>query len=641
MWNYDFILPSLLVMLILLIYYFLRPRLPIRMNDSFLGLLLTDSFTILFDFLSTHADEAHTSCSIGMLYFLNMGFFVFYLARIYWFFRFTLNVMNFHGGAHPQVRRWMPAMLALSEVITFSSPLTHAVFSIDAKGYHSGPLYRILYVCFFFYITASVVALMTHRKRMSTYDFASLMGVQFILLMGNVARLLLPQVLVMNVFCLLSILIIYLSFENPDLYLSHQGSAFNARAFRDLLNEWSENDQPYQLLGMILCDYSDKRSIYGGFQMDRTVTLISRYLTAAYPEALVFYLRNGCFGLLGPMEMDFDSIRERLRERFCQPWRTEDTDLNLSVGFVHTDFQEIEGTVDRQIGTFLIALANAGKSGAVEQEVSVSKTLQVINAELEAKRVLERALEQDRVEVFLQPLFDSRTRKLVAAEALARIRDEEGNILSPCVFIPLAEKNGRINQLGEQVFRKTCQFIRDHDLEELGMSWINVNLSPIQCMNRNLAQSFAAILREYGVPANHIHLEITEESMIDYTLLRGQVEALQGAGFEFALDDYGSGYSNLIRVRQYPFRHIKIDMAVVKDYFRERDLLLPAIIQVFRQMDYTITAEGIETQQMAQALTDIGCDYLQGFYFSKPIPFEEFLKKYRPHAGASETGGQR
>jgi EAL domain-containing protein (putative c-di-GMP-specific phosphodiesterase class I) len=133
---------------------------------------------------------------------------------------------------------------------------------------------------------------------------------------------------------------------------------------------------------------------------------------------------------------------------------------------------------------------------------------------------------------------------------------------------------------------------------------------------------------EYAVPAHAVHLEITEESMVDYSLLKSQVDALRSEGFEFALDDYGSGYSNLTRVRRYPFKHIKIDMAVVTDYCTQRDQLLPTLIQVFKQMNYTITAEGIETLEMADALTSIGCDYLQGFYFSRPIPFDEFLEKY-------------
>jgi EAL domain-containing protein (putative c-di-GMP-specific phosphodiesterase class I) len=109
---------------------------------------------------------------------------------------------------------------------------------------------------------------------------------------------------------------------------------------------------------------------------------------------------------------------------------------------------------------------------------------------------------------------------------------------------------------------------------------------------------------------------------------------LRKANFQFVLDDYGSGYSNLTRVRHYPFVNIKLDMEVVWDYHRERDSLLPNIVKAFTQMGFSITAEGIETAEMADSLTEIGCDYLQGFFFDKPLPVDEFVAKY---AGAGKS----
>jgi EAL domain-containing protein (putative c-di-GMP-specific phosphodiesterase class I) len=143
-------------------------------------------------------------------------------------------------------------------------------------------------------------------------------------------------------------------------------------------------------------------------------------------------------------------------------------------------------------------------------------------------------------------------------------------------------------------------------------------------MSRDIPDRFAAILREYSVSTDRIHLEITEQSMIDFSLMREQIMGLHDSGFEFALDDYGSGYSNLTRVRQYPFTNIKIDMEVVSNYYRDRDPLLPALIQAFKKMKFTVTAEGIETADTAEVMKEIGCDYLQGYHFSRPVPMSEF-----------------
>ena len=155
--------------------------------------------------------------------------------------------------------------------------------------------------------------------------------------------------------------------------------------------------------------------------------------------------------------------------------------------------------------------------------------------------------------MFLQPLMDCTTGKRVAAEALVRLRDDNGDLIRPDLFIGMAEQEGHIVRLGEQVLSHVCEFIRDNDMEKIGIKWINVNLSPVQFMSRDIPSTFSEILQEYGVDESMIHLEITEQSMIDFSLLREQIIGLHENGFEFSLDDYGSGYSNLTRVRQYPF----------------------------------------------------------------------------------------
>ena len=252
-------------------------------------------------------------------------------------------------------------------------------------------------------------------------------------------------------------------------------------------------------------------------------------------------------------------------------------------------------------------------------------SIEEINRKLDIRRCLEKALDNDTLEVFLQPLMDSRTGKRIAAEALVRLRDDNGNLIRPDLFISMAEQEGYIVRLGEQVLAKVCRFIRDNDIESIGIHWINVNLSPVQFMSRDVPSRFAEILKEYGVDERMIHLEITEQSMIDFSLLRDQITGLHKNGFEFSLDDYGSGYSNLSRVRQYPFTNIKIDMEVVWSYCREKDVLLPALVDGFKKMNLSITAEGIETEEMAGAMKEINCDYLQGYYFSQPVPMDEFI----------------
>ena len=624
MWNYSFVFPSVLMMLTLLVFFLARRRLPIHTNRTFLGVLLVHLCVVLFDILSSRADENYAIHSAGTLYALNTLFFVFYLARIFAFYLFTLSVVDAKPGRALMILSALP--IAVAELMALSCCFTGALFSIQNGMYARGPYYDVIYVCGFFYCLLSIALILLHAKQMKRGALAGALGYNFVLLAGNIARLIFSNYLIMGTFSMIAIQVIYLAFLNPDLYLTDRGPAFNMRGFQAVLGEMSQHKK-YHILGFIIQNYSQERSILGGDQMDLGITQINQYLSKTFPDLLPFYLRSGRFVLLGKSSAPWAAIQRQIAERFQSGWPGENAPIYLGITFASITSESNLSSADRIISNLVLAFEDMSMAPAAFGE-DASGSLQEIDQQVDILRSLERALEHNAVEVFLQPVVDSHTNRIVAAEALARIRDDEGRIIPPGLFIPIAERGGFINQLGEQVFEKTCIFIREHDLTALGLEWINVNLSPIQCMQRDLAKRFGEILQRHRTPAESIHLEITEQSMVDYSMLQRQIRQLQDAGFQFVLDDYGSGYSNLTRVKHYPFINIKLDMEVVWDYFRDRDSLLPTIIEGFKKMGFSITAEGIETKEMAEVLTGIGSDYLQGYLFSKPLPIDEFLEKY-------------
>ena len=627
MWNTDFILPSLMVLTILLVFYFVRPRLPNQLNKAFLLLIISDVATIVTDYLATKADDAYQSFPLPLVSALNLLYFAAYILRAFMFLR--LAAVLFRLDREKPGIGWILSWIVLiaGEAVVLSSPFTGAVYTIDAAGYHRGPLYSVLPVTSFIFLFLGILLILRFRRRVRKGTVISALAYHFILAAGNLARILLPQYLVMNVFTLLAILVIYLAFENPDLYITDRGPAFNTRAITDWLDD-PLHRRGNRILGFAIRNYNDERSMYGGTQMDQGLGLIISWLVKEFPQLLLFYLRGGNFALAGPDGADWEDIRRVISERFSKSWQAADADLYLNVTYVELGLTDRDIPSDRIVNTLIYALDEAGESADIEQTLMPEEALAEIDRQIVIKRCLDKALEKDAVEVFLQPIVDSRTRQVVSAEALARIRGEDGRLIPPGLFIPIAEKNGQINPMGEQVLRKVCAFIREHDIQAMGLRWINVNLSPIQCMHSHLPRLFSSVLHEYGIDADLIHLEITEESMINYVKQERQIANLLQCGFQFALDDYGSGFSNLHQVKRISFTNIKLDMKIVWDYIRDRDSLLPALVQAFRQMGFSITAEGIETPEMADAMLEIGCDYLQGYYFSKPLPMAEFADKY-------------
>ena len=628
MWDYSFILPDFIILFTFLVYYFSHPRLPIKLNRTFLFILIVNILTIVFDVSASWTLEHSGHFSPFFLRVINAVFFIFFIARIFCFFLFTEDVLDLrsrHWGLAPALKH---IVFILSELIAISNFFFDTIFSISEDCVYSrGAFYNVIYICAFYYILYGLLLCLFKLKKISRARFLAVLTFNFVLALGYVFRILFPNFLIMNLFSLVAIIIIFVTFENPIFYLSIKAKAFNKSALSAILKELGSKKNPL-IIAFMIHNYNELREVYSAAQMDRGIELISQFLAKKYPKLLRFYLRDGKFALVGDDNFCSDKIRDEISTRFSQSWCAgSDVDIYLEVKFVQFDSKLDFGNYEKISNALVSALRESENFEAVNIMVN-EETIKEIERNTQIKRAVEHAVENNSVEMFLQPLIDAKSYKLVGAEALARIRDENGNLIPPGLFIPIAEKNGRINSMGEQMFESACKFIHEHDIEKMGISWINVNLSPIQFLRPDLNKRFSQILEKYEVDSDKIHLEITEESMIDYALLQKQIQTMRLSGFQFVLDDYGSGYSNLSRLKRCPFINIKLDMEIVRDYFKEQDKILPTLVQTFKQMNFTVTAEGVETLEMVETMRGIGCDFLQGYYFSKPLPSHEFAKTY-------------
>jgi EAL domain-containing protein (putative c-di-GMP-specific phosphodiesterase class I) len=238
-------------------------------------------------------------------------------------------------------------------------------------------------------------------------------------------------------------------------------------------------------------------------------------------------------------------------------------------------------------------------------------------------------MDEDRVEVFYQPIYSVKEKRIVSAEALVRIRNADGSLMPPGMFIPVAEETGSIKRLGEIVFEKTCSFIRNNNLGQYGMHYIEVNLSVEQCESSDLAERYIGIMQQYSVDPSWINLEITETGSIKTrnTLLHN-MERLIEYGVTFSLDDFGSGESNLNYIVDMPVEIVKFDRDMTQSYFENEKamFIMYAAGNMIHEMGLKIVSEGVETHEQLLAIEDFGVDYVQGYYFSKPLPQDEFVQ---------------
>ena len=233
---------------------------------------------------------------------------------------------------------------------------------------------------------------------------------------------------------------------------------------------------------------------------------------------------------------------------------------------------------------------------------------------------------------------------LIGAEALIRFRNSEQNMISPEEFIPVSERTGDILRIGEFVFDSVCKMLSLIDVEQYGIKKIDINLSVAQCMQDALADKFSSLRTIYGILASIINLEITETAAAHTPdVLLKNMQKLSAEGMELSLDDYGSGYSNMNYLLTLPFKMVKIDKNIVWSAYGNlrTQTALSATIKMIHELGMTVLAEGVETQEQCEWLSQLGCDYLQGYYFSKPLKKEDFLdmmlKSVEEHSSELES----
>ena len=245
---------------------------------------------------------------------------------------------------------------------------------------------------------------------------------------------------------------------------------------------------------------------------------------------------------------------------------------------------------------------------------------------------LRQALTDQQFRVFYQPIVELQTGRVHKAEALIRWQHPTRGLVSPAIFIPIAESSGLINEIGDWVFRESSAQVRHWRVQYQPDFQISVNKSPVQFRSEdNTLQDWFAHLRELGLPGQSMVVEITEGLLLEANAdVSGQLNALRQAGIGVSLDDFGTGYSSLSYLQKFDIDFLKIDQTFVRGLApASKNLALcKAIIVMAHELGMLVVAEGVETAEQRALLTEAGCDYGQGYHFARPMPAEDFESWY-------------
>ncbi len=339
---------------------------------------------------------------------------------------------------------------------------------------------------------------------------------------------------------------------------------------------------------------------------------------------------------------------ERLHQGLSGPFHIDEHEIHagasIGIALNHGDCRRAED----MLRDADIALHQAKARGKDQPYVLFDSAMydQMVTL-MQMERDLRRALEQREIQVFYQPIINLATGCIKGFEALVRWRHPERGLVSPVDFIPVAEETMLILPLGRQVLAESCRrlaaWTRSYP-ERMPIS-ISVNLSSKQLLDSELTETICGLLAETGCDPALVELEITESTLIDNSdAARALLNSLRDLRIRLSLDDFGTGYSSLSYLHQFPFDTIKIDRTFIQamDHSAGRLEIVRAIIALARALGKTVVAEGLETLEQVERLTDLGCDFGQGFYFARPLDAaaaEAFLIKAAFPSAAERAAG--
>jgi len=544
--------------------------------------------------------------------------------KIYLFFVIITSYLSFNYVCYDivklrrkkRLRRFFFGISFLISIIPFFLP----IYCHNQPGavYSYGPAVAFTFIAAPVYIIGSIIMILLFNKQMNPYRSQAAMLWMIMETAGALIQLFNRQLLLVSFSMALGITILFAKMENPDSGIDRNLGIYRIQMLYEYLKQlFDNNKQNYSFI--IITNENIEKTVVS----EELLLEISNFLKKLANDKVFRGIGNDLV-VAFPDDGTSDQKLIQIKKRFEAGWSDDQFTYPhfISVPSIKLFKNASEFFITYRYYSNIVNDNHEDFFVIDKDAVSNMEQFRTMQSEIKA------ALNEDRFEVFLQPIYSVQEQKFVSAEALVRLRATDDSIIMPNRFIPIAEMSGQIEQIGERVFELVCKLINQYDISSIGLQYIEINLSVVQCENAELAPKFSKIMYKYGVDPRKLNLEITESGAIKQNdILLENMEHLRRYGCSFSLDDFGTGESNLDYIVKMPVDLVKFDRTMVNAYFNNEKakIMLESVTEMIKRMGMQIVAEGVEEQHQLKQLSKLGIDFIQGYYFSKPLPVNEFL----------------
>ncbi len=626
-YNMDFLIAAVIIVGLIIIH-FMTHNSPDDMNGKiFIVLAFMGMADIIFELISSYyIDGGRGSYGIEAEFFTT----VFYMLQVMLPFAlviYTESLRETSMLSPARIFRWgIPTAVMLFIILT--NTFTGKLFYFDpSKGYIKGSWYLLTYIFALINVLLAIFIAIRGRKELKGRKIGALIEIFILCTAGILVQLKLGYLLTTGFGLSLCIMVMFFTLNNPYANTDNLTGLYDKTYFNRQCREMMAAKQPFHIIEMEFYQLKRINQVAGSQYGDYLIQQVAGKLKDLYGKR-VFRVSGKRFILLVDSLREYEDCLDQMEDMFNSMRQVDDTQIEFPVilsGVINANRMKSPEEI-QDYTEYLCSLAS--RSGRMELVQEDEQTREGFEYSKKVEKFLYQAIDEDLFEVYFQPIYSLKEKQFMAVEALSRLNHPELGFIPPDLFIRLAEKNGLITKITNLQLHRICRFLKSHPNLMKKIRNVKINLSPLDLMTKDSGQDKIDIIRFYGIPCEWFQMEITETVATKYreNLLKA-VEVFEKAGIGLCLDDFGSGYANFNTVMQLPFNVIKLDKSLLFNIKEDQktSAFYKSIVDAFKNMGYDLVSEGVETRDEMELLEKWGVDYIQGYYYSKPLPARELM----------------
>ena len=621
------LLACIFVMLIIFAIYYPQKRLGTSFSRAFSVMINFVFLSVLADFLSYIIPQTSFDSSIALVSTLSWSYAVFTLLTLYlisnycylmtWAKKSRISRPILIIDAIPFVFSvvYLLILQARNDFILYDPPFAISRDSgyVILSGY-----------CVYGVMDLMMMLFCRKSRNNSKIWITNFIGIVELLAMYIFARF--YSVFIVSPLLALDTLLLFITVQYPKSCVDHSLNCFDSRALSIVLEDMETCRTDFYLLTIDIVNYRYFQAKYGMEFTEKMLRKLCSEMPKDTEKTSSYRYSSDVFVTL---TTDFDQFQKMLdysKGHLKASWFIDgiEVDVTFQISYYFRKYSEDE----ENMALFLDRIISYQKRDSQSRIICINETKELMNREVMVLNAIKKAIVSNTFTIYFQPIWNLKERKFDKAEVLIRLFDSVLGFVPPDEFIILAEKYNFIKEISHQIIQKALQAYTEYQLDRYGISNININLSSMELCNNEVSFYIKGVLKKYSLSPSVLTLEVTETAETESEeTISGCINGFHEQGYLIALDDYGTGYSNMERILSMPFDFIKIDKNLLNlsRNSRVNEILLRKNIEMLRECGYSIVVEGVEKEDQVRQLESLNVDYIQGFFFARPMPIVDFV----------------